>query len=69
MPENKTTRRYHMNKLHAATQRLDALLSLATQAMESEGFTPTLRQFEFVVDTALECLDAILASVKEVHHG
>lgn len=58
-----------MNKFQTATNRLDALLSLATQAMESEDFTPTLRQFEFVVDTALECLDAILAAAPEVNHG
>lgn len=40
-------------------EKLEALASIASQAMESKGFEPSLREYEFVVDTLVECLDGI----------
>lgn len=40
-------------------EKLEALASIASQAMGSENFEPSLRDYEFVVDTLVDCLDGI----------
>jgi hypothetical protein len=57
--------------LQTQINKLEALVSIASQAMESENFAPSLRDYEFVVDTLVDCLDEIRSEIgnEEVDNG